>query len=128
MADNDYLIDTNILIYHTAGDRKSVDFLRKVIERKSFHISILTKIEFLGWDRHTAEGFEKCKRLVEEANILMIDNIIADKTIELKRNKRMKLADAIIAATAMVNNLTLVTRNTGDFKLVGLSILDPFSE
>ena len=128
MAVNDYLIDTNILIYHTAGDRESVDFLRKVIRMKSFHISILTKIEFLGWDKHTIEGFEKCKRLVEQANILMIDNIIADKTIDLKKNKRMKLADAIIAATAIVNNLTPVIRNTGDFKLAGLSILDPFSE
>ena len=59
--------------------------------KKSFHISILTKIEFLGWDKHTAEGFEKCKRLVEHANVFNVDNYIADKTIEIKRNKRMKL-------------------------------------
>ena len=47
---SNYLVDTNILIYHTAGSEDSIEFLSSIIEQKSFHISIITKIEFLGWD------------------------------------------------------------------------------
>jgi hypothetical protein len=69
MSTNEYLIDTNILIYHTKGSEGSIDFMSSVIAQKTFNISILTKIEFLGWDKHTPDGFEKCKLLVEPADI-----------------------------------------------------------
>ena len=52
-----YLIDTNILIYHTKGLETASRFIREAIAHQTFHISILTKIEFLGWERHTPEGF-----------------------------------------------------------------------
>lgn len=64
-----YLIDTNILIYHTAGSRETTDFISNIIAQKTFNISVLTKIEFPGWEKHTPDGFEKCKRLIESANI-----------------------------------------------------------
>jgi predicted nucleic acid-binding protein len=59
------LVDTNVLIYHLAGSSKATAFLTELIARQAFNISILTKIEFLGWDKHTPEGFEKSKKLVE---------------------------------------------------------------
>ena len=40
------------------------------------------------------------------------------KTIELRKNYKLKLGDAIIAATALVYNLKIITRNTTDFKLI----------
>ena len=56
-----YLLDTNILIYHTSGSQVTAGFIEDLITQKALNISILTKIEFLGWDKHTPEGFEKCK-------------------------------------------------------------------
>jgi predicted nucleic acid-binding protein len=52
------LIDTNILIYHTTGSQVATSFLAHLLTQQALHISILTKIEFLGWDKHTPEGFE----------------------------------------------------------------------
>lgn len=122
-----YLIDTNILIYHTAGSRETTDFVSNIIAQKTFNISVLTKIEFLGWEKHTPDGFEKCKRLIESANIHAIGQDVADKAIDLKRERKIKLADAVIAATAIINNLKLVTRNTDDFKGVSeLEVFNPF--
>jgi len=122
-----YLIDTNILIYHTAGSRETTDFISNIIAQKTFNISVLTKIEFLGWEKHTPDGFEKCKRLIESANIYAIGQDVADKAIDLRRERKIKLADAIIAATAIINNLELVTRNTDDFKGVSeLEVFNPF--
>lgn len=48
MPTDEYLIDTNILIYHTKGSENSIDFISRAIIQKSFNISIITKIEFLG--------------------------------------------------------------------------------
>jgi toxin FitB len=124
-----YLIDTNILIYHIAGSEESMDFINKVITQKSFNISIITKIEFLGWNKHTEEGFEKCKLLIDTANVYDVDEDIAIKAIKLKRMNNVKLADAVIAATTILNGLTLVTRNIDDFKMIDeIKVINPFQD
>lgn len=48
MQKTNFLVDTNILIYHTKGSKESIDFLNDLICEKTFNISVLTKIEFLG--------------------------------------------------------------------------------
>ncbi|MCK6621405.1 MAG: type II toxin-antitoxin system VapC family toxin [Calditrichaceae bacterium] len=54
---------------------------------------------------------------------------VAERTINLRRKKRIKLGDGIIAATALVHDLTLVTRNTSDFAgIEGLNVLNPFQQ
>jgi len=127
MSANEYLIDTNILIYHTKGSQHTIAFITDLINKHAFNISILTKIEFLGWDKHTPDGYEKCKRLLESAVIYSLDDAIADKAIELKKKLNIKLADAVIAATAILNNLRLSTRNVDDFRMIDeLEVVNPF--
>jgi len=127
MSTTDYLVDTNILIYHTKGSQKTKDFISRLIVDDAFFVSILTKIEFLGWDKHTPEGFEKCKRFLETATVFPVDDEIATRAIELRRTLSIKLADAVIAATALINGLRLATRNVSDFKKIkGLEVTNPF--
>lgn len=127
MSTAEYLIDTNILIYLTNGSEVVLDFLTKLTDESSLNISILTKIEFPGWDKHTPEGFEKCKKLIESANVYPLDEEVANKAIELKRQVNIKLADAVIGATALVNDLKLATRNVDDFEMLGeLDLVNPF--
>ncbi len=127
MSTTEYLIDTNLLIYHTEGSEVVSNIIRGALARKAFNVSVLTKIEFLGWDKHSPEGFEKCRRLIKLSNVYLIDDDIAEKTIELKRRVKIKLADAVIAATALVNNFKLVTRNVDDYKAVKeLEMFNPF--
>ncbi|MDP3013236.1 MAG: type II toxin-antitoxin system VapC family toxin [Candidatus Subteraquimicrobiales bacterium] len=127
MSKTDCLVDTNILIYHTKGLQHTVDFIGNLIARHAFNVSILTKIEFLGWDKHTPDGFEKCRRLMESANVYPLNEDIAEKAIALRRKINIRLADAVIAATALFNNMKLATRNIGDFKRIEeLEIIDPF--
>ena len=127
MSTAEYLIDTNILIYHTNGSEVALDFLTELTDESSLNISILTKIEFLGWDKHTPEGFEKCKKLIESANVYPLDEEVADKAIELKRKVNIKLADAVIGATALVNDLKLATRTVDDFEMLEeLNLVNPF--
>ena len=66
----DYLFDTDILIYFLAGKIPS-KVLHKIenILYHSFNISIITKIEILGWQGHTQESFLKTKEFIKNANI-----------------------------------------------------------
>jgi hypothetical protein len=121
------LLDTNVLVYHVAGDLAATRFLDETIAQESFYLSILSMIEFLGWHGHTNDEFVKCKELIELATILPISKEVADKAIELRRAKRVKLVDAVIASTALMNNLSLVTTNIRDFKGIrDLQIIHPF--
>jgi toxin FitB len=121
------LLDTNILVYHVAGSPPATEFVNEVIADQSFCLSILSVIEFLGWHGHSEQKFLECKELVGLATIFPISGAAAEKTIEIRRSKRIKLADAIIAATALVNKLTLATRNLRDFRGISdLKIINPF--
>lgn len=73
------------------------------------------------------DGFKRAKEFLDRAEISPIDDDLADLTIALKRNNNIKLADALIAATALSNDLVLVTRNEDDFSdLTDLEIYNPF--
>jgi predicted nucleic acid-binding protein len=122
-----YLVDTNILIYHfnnsiPESERPKI----KEIFQEHFNISIITKIEFLGFKQHNEESFEKAKAFIKYATIFPLTDEIADKAINLRRASAVKLADAIIAATTKIHNFTLVTRNTEDFKNIEVLKYNPF--
>ena len=122
-----YLIDSNILIYHFAGEISVQEQDKiKFIFKKSFNISIITKIEFLGWKRHTESGFKEAQEFLQESRVIYIDDEIASRTIELRKKHSIKLPDALIAATALAGGYILVTRNEYDFKNLELKIYNPF--
>lgn len=65
---------------------------------------------------------------MEIANILPINEAVIEKTITIKQTKKIALGDAIIAATALVYDLIVISRNISDFKNIdGLKVIDPHS-
>jgi len=69
-------------------------------------------------------------KLIEEfvatAIIFPLDDAVIQKTIELRRRKKLKLGDVVIAATALVFNFAIVTRNIADFKNIDeLTLINP---
>jgi toxin FitB len=119
-----YLVDTNSIIDAQIGriPKNGLAFLGDVIN-ENFVISFITYIEVLGYKDvpQTTQDF------MELANIIEIDKAIIDACIELRKRKKIKLPDAIIAATALTNNLTLISRNTKDFDdISGLTCINPY--
>lgn len=123
-----YLVDTNILIYHF--NNNIPDHSREEINsifKNHFNISVITKMEFLGFKGHTEESFSKARSFIDHADILGINSDVVDLVVSLRRKNAIKLPDAVIAATCITNNFTLVTRNTDDFENLELNLLNPFS-
>ena len=126
--DMKYLLDTNILIYYIANKipQKELSTIEKILE-EDFNISIITKIEFLGWKYYDYETFLNAKEFINLANIIPLNNEIAEIAIKLRRKYNLKLGDAVIAATSLFHDLTLITRNEKDFKKVKeIKIYNPF--
>ncbi len=62
---------------------------------------------------------------ISTSTVIPLDDIVTQKTIELRKIKKLKLGDAIIAATALIHKLTLVTRNISDFRNIPeLEVMD----
>lgn len=65
---------------------------------------------------------------MKDTEIIQLTAAIVTQTIEIRKEYKIKLPDAIIAATALVNDLTLISRNKSDFKNIdGLAVIDPHS-
>ena len=122
-----YLIDTNV-ISHLFADRLPADgkdFVKNVINDE-FIISVVVEIEVL--TNHELPGkLPLIEEFISLATILPLDKQVTRKAIELRRNyRKLKLGDAIIAATAIIHQLTLISNNTKDFiNMNGLSVIDP---
>jgi len=64
---------------------------------------------------------------VKTATVFDLDEVIVNKTIELRKKHKIKLPDAIIASTAIIHKLTLITHNVNDFKNIkNLKVQDSF--
>jgi len=104
-----------------------MDFLSNVVNSVP-HISVISKIEVLRFN----DTLEKEALLEDFINISIIhslSNNVVGQTIELckKSNPKIKLPDAVIAATSLVKNFILVTRNVDDFKNIpDLVLLNPW--
>ena len=105
-----YLLDTNILIYYLA-DAVPPERVHEIEDMltSSFRVSVITKIEFLGWRRHTPEGYAIAEDFIHSAEIYPFTDTIADQAIHLRRISEMKLPDAVIAATALTHECARVT-------------------
>lgn len=119
-----YLVDTNSIIDAQIGriPENGLQFLSNVIN-ENFIISFITYIEVLGYKDvpQTTQDF------MGLANVIEIDKTIINACIGLRKRKKIKLPHAIIAATALVNNLTLISRNTKDFEdISGLTCINPY--
>jgi predicted nucleic acid-binding protein len=121
-----YLIDTNVIIDNFGN--KLPENSKKLLYSIDILLSVVTKIEVLGWKNATKEQLEPLSDFMEIANILLINEEVVDKTIAIRQTKKVSLGDAIIAATAMVYDLVLISRNTSDFKNIdGLQVIDPYN-
>ncbi len=122
-----YLLDTNVLIYYSNGMLNEKPVIEEMF-KESFNISIVSKIEYLGWAGYRGNDRQNksAREFIDIGNVLDLDNKIAEETISIRQKYSIKIPDAIITATAKIYRLILVTANVYDFTGVGVEIINPF--
>jgi predicted nucleic acid-binding protein len=128
MEQPQYLIDTNVVIDYLGQKipQKGMAFMNNIIDDIP-NVSVVTKIEVLGFN--TADShYELLSQFMADATVIDLSSNVVDVCIEIRKKYRTKLPDAIIAATAQVYDLVLITRNVADFKnIAGIQVIGPHS-
>jgi len=121
-----YLIDTNVVsaylsaTFATAG----MHFLDEVVD-KTPNLSVITHIELLCWITDELAQ-QNVRNFIKDSTVHNISADIIELCASIRRNKRIKTPDAIIAATAIAGNFILVTNNERDFaNIKGLKTINP---
>ncbi|MCE3232514.1 MAG: VapC toxin family domain ribonuclease [Rickettsiaceae bacterium] len=133
-----YMLDTNVLS-ETIKDKPNEHVINwlESIPQERFYISVLTFGEIRKGIEMLSEGKRRIKLLnwLEtqmyswfNSRVVAIDAEVAEKWGYLAAiNRSLPAIDGLIAATSIVHNLTLVTRNENDFvNIPGLEILNPW--
>lgn len=115
------LLDSNIVIYRSKGFP-----IEEILGDGAVFASIITKVEVLGFTKLLKEEIKEFELFFNEIIILPVTDEIANLAIKLKQMKKISLPDSIIAATALLHKLPLVTANVDDFKWIKeLKIINP---
>ena len=99
------LVDTNIALYLLGGDATVADLL----DGRAVHVSFVTELELLSYPELDAEEREAVADFLRECVIVDLSAAIKAETIALRRSSRLKLPDALIAATALVGKMPLMS-------------------
>ncbi len=128
MEQPQYLMDTNVVIDYLGNKlpASSMDFMNDVIDAVP-HISVITKIEVLGFNA-PEQHYTILSDFINDAIVFDLSNNVVEASIVIRKKYKTKLPDAIIAATALVYDLIVISRSISDFKNIdGLKVIDPHS-
>jgi predicted nucleic acid-binding protein len=123
-----YLIDNNV-ISHYFSERLSetgMHFIAQILDLTP-NISVITEIEALSWVNPDKSKEALIKEFIDDANVFPLTPAIVKNCVTIRRNRKIKTPDAIIAATAIVHNLTLVSNDEHFIGIEGLQLLDSHS-
>jgi predicted nucleic acid-binding protein len=112
------LVDTDVLIWYLRGDARAAETIEKV---GHFNLSVITYMELVQGMR-SKEEFRILRTTLAGwgTNVLMIDEVISTRAMlyveQYFHSHSLRLADALIAATAIAQAVPLLTGNTKHYR------------
>ena len=119
------LLDTNVLIYNLQGalSAEVKAWVRQAMDAKQAYISVITRIEVLGWKGYNDTTLQQMVQLLAKLHEIPLAEAEVQATIRIRKQFGLKLPDAVIAASAVAHGLPLLTGNVDDFKrVVGIDL------
>jgi predicted nucleic acid-binding protein len=121
MSGNNYLLDTNALINFFQGNESLQKF-----SHVNIFLSVISILEFLSFSNITNKDQALLKQFVNEAQIIDLsvhDEELQNIIVSIRIAYKLKLPDAIIAASAINNNATLITNDKDFSRIPSLHII-----
>lgn len=131
-----YLLDTNIVSETRRGSSEATAWIRSV-KGRTLHVSVITLGEIMRGIQLKERKDPKAAAILAEwlialreldrETVLPVTEAVALDWGRLSADRSRNTADGLIAATARVHDLILVTRNVADFEDTGVSIINPWN-
>ncbi len=103
-----------------------MSFLAKVIDDIP-NISVITEIEALSWVNPDKNKESIVKAFIDDARIFPLTQDIVLQCVRIRRSRKIKTPDAILAATAITHDFILISGDKGFDHIQGLQVIDPYS-
>jgi predicted nucleic acid-binding protein len=114
-----------ILFLNDALPPETLNLLDHCWHSRRILISAIVRAEVLAWPSHTATSLATALALLDACQLVAVNAVVADEGARIRRETGMKLPDALIAATALLQSAALVTANAKDFRRVpGLTLIE----
>ncbi len=118
-----FTLDTNPIIYYTKDEPAVVSRLEALVLEDIPRISTITEIELFSRKNIPQDEIDRIEIFLQHVWVVPPDSRIARIAAQVRREYELKIGDAVIAATALSLDSTLLTRNVKDFRRVpGLSV------
>lgn len=116
---------TLILFLNDALPFETVELLNQCLHDRQICISAIVRAEILAWPSQTAMSLAAALALLDACQLTAVNAVVADEGARIRRETGLKLPDALIAATAVLQSASLVTANAKDFRRVpGLTLIE----
>ncbi len=97
----------------------------RALHSRRLVVSAVVRAEILAWPSHSAMSLATALALLDACQLVTVNAVVADEGARIRRETGLKLPDALIAATALLQNSSLVTANAKDFRRVpGLTLIE----
>lgn len=117
---NNLFLDTNVLVHLLDGNKKVLSMLQD----KTIHVSFVTEMELLSKKLITKKEIAIINALLDSCKIYDFNEAIKNEAILLMRNNRLKMPDAIIAATASYYEIEMITGDTKFKNITGCTVIN----
>ncbi|MFZ5552780.1 MAG: type II toxin-antitoxin system VapC family toxin [Bacteroidota bacterium] len=118
MSGNNILIDPNIALHLFSGNKT----IAEALEGATIHVSFITEMELLGFPLISIKEQNQVKNFLSECIVLDLNNDIKTKAIYLRKKYKLKLPDAIIAASSIYLDIPLFPADSGMKKVKELNL------
>jgi len=122
----DFVLDTNVIVDHLKGLEPAGKILAQ-LGRPHLLASVITRIELMSFEGLALDEERQIEEFLRHVIIVHLNDDVEQAAIKLRRREHLKLPDAVIAATALVTDSTLITNDNKLMRLnkSGLKIVTP---
>jgi predicted nucleic acid-binding protein len=119
MNGSSLFVDTNIIIYFLSGDPT----LTSLLDNKRLFVSIITKLELLSYHELNDREEKAIEMFLHDCTIIEVTPAVQQEAVKIRRKHRLKLPDAIVAASATVFDLPFLTSDKSLQRVQDLELL-----